>query len=354
MKKYILPVLVAFTSAVFAQNPGEPCCAVIGVNTKSNTVIARDNTTGRLFSFKADAMDIRSVRLKDPVTSNKDLTTVTAVNSVARKYNSEPVNDVRFNYGEPINDIKRTTAEPVNGLVHINWAEPCCAITKIDNLEPCCNIVTAKNKTTGATLQFKVPKPVLSTVKLGDPVYVEPCCAMAIVQSGYQSSGNQLNSFGYPIENGSGNSEENASAKWVISTTNMKGVLGRLNTSFAADVEWSVEIRTGADNKYITSRSGFSKHGPWYDIAPGIYDLQLNTIVVENVPVERGKETRLKTGVLSIVSEGDWEIYNETKEKFQTSGNKPKKIALPVGSYQLKLGGQFYPIVIKDKETVEY
>jgi hypothetical protein len=57
---------------------------------------------------------------------------------------------------------------------------------------------------------------------------------------------------------------------------------------------------------------------------------------------------------LNIVSEGDWHIYNETKDKFQTSGNKPKKIALPVGSYQLKLGDQFYPIVMNENETVEY
>jgi hypothetical protein len=363
MKKTLLPVLIALVSTAFAQDPGEPCCNVIGVNTTNNTVIARNNITGRLFAFKVDAMDIKAVKVKDAVTADAGMNVVTAVNGAVRKYNAEPVNHTKLNYAEPVNAIKKTTAEPVNagkisldpvnGIVQINWQEPCCAIVQIDNLEPCCNVVTAKNKTTGATIKFKAPALVLGSVKVGDPVYAEPCCNMAIVQSSYQGNGGQLNSFGYPIEGSSGN-EENASAKWVITTANMKGVLGRLNTAFPSDVEWSVDIRASADNKFITNRSGFSKHGPAQDIAPGMYNFQLNTILVENVPIERGKETRLKTGVLQIVSEGDWEIRNETKEKFHTSGNKPKKIALPVGSYQLVLGGQFFPVVIKDGATVEY
>lgn len=362
MKKILLPVLTILASTVLAQDPAEPCCSVIGVNPANNTIIARNSTTGRLLAFKVDAMDIKAVKLKDAVTADASMNMVTAVNGAVRKYNSEPVNTARFNYSDPVNGIKTTSEpvdtkkfglDPVNGMIQINWAEPCCSIIQIDKLEPCCNVVTAKNKT-GATIQFKAPALVLNNVRVGDPVYIEPCCAMAIVQSSYQSNDGQLNSFGYPIESGTGNNEENASAKWVITTANMKGVLGRLNTAFPSDVEWSVDIRNSADNKFITNRSGFSKHGPAQDIAPGIYNFRLNTIVVENVPIERGKETRLKTGVLQIVSEGDWEIYNEAKQKFYTSGNKPKKIALPVGSYQLKLGGQFYPVVIKDGATVEY
>ncbi|HLF45773.1 MAG TPA: hypothetical protein VI548_05080 [Chitinophagaceae bacterium] len=156
-------------------------------------------------------------------------------------------------------------------------------------------------------------------------------------------------------ENITSNSKSgNEAAKWVITPVpTMKGVLGRLNTSFPEGVDWTMDVRTTAD-KFITNRSGFSRHGSSYDIAPGNYYFRLNTITVQNVPIEKGKETRLKAGYLSIVSEGNWHLYDETQKKFHTSGNKPKKIALPVGSYQLKLGGQFYPVIIKDGETVEY
>lgn len=143
--------------------------------------------------------------------------------------------------------------------------------------------------------------------------------------------------------------------KWVITPVpTMKGVLGKLNTQFSEGADWSIDIRTAAENKFITNRSSYSKHGPLQDIAPGTYNFQLNTILVENVPIEKGKETRLKAGILNIVSEGRWELRSENKEKFHTSGSKPKKIVLPVGNYQVKLGTQFFPVIIKDEETVEY
>ncbi len=142
------------------------------------------------------------------------------------------------------------------------------------------------------------------------------------------------------------------SDKWVITPViNMKGVLGRLDINFPADVERDILIRQQADDKFITS---VSRNDKIYTIAPGKYRFTLTNVPVENVPIQKGHETRIKAGFLNIVSEGDWHLYNETKEKAFTSGNKPKKLPLPVGNYQLKLGLQFYPMVIKDGETVEY
>ena len=142
------------------------------------------------------------------------------------------------------------------------------------------------------------------------------------------------------------------SYKWAITPViNMKGVLGRLDINFPADVERNILIYQTVDNKFITSVSHNDKI---YPIAPGEYRFTLTNVPVENVPIQKGHETRIKAGFLNIVSEGDWHLYNETKEKAFTSGNKPKKLPLPVGSYQLKLGLQFYPLVIKDGETVEY
>ena len=142
------------------------------------------------------------------------------------------------------------------------------------------------------------------------------------------------------------------SDKWVITPViTMKGVLGRLDINFPADVERDILIYQPVDNKFITS---VSRNDKIYSIAPGEYRFTLTNVPVENVPIQKGHETRIKAGFLNIVSEGDWHLYNEKKEKAFTSGNKPKKLPLPVGSYQLKLGLNFYPFVIKDWETVEY
>src|SRR5688572_25110827 len=141
------------------------------------------------------------------------------------------------------------------------------------------------------------------------------------------------------------------SEKWVITpVTTMKGVLGRLDINFPADIERNILIYQQAENKFLRSVSHNDKI---FTIAPGEYRFTLTNVPVENVPIKKGHETRLKAGFLDIVSEGDWHLYDETKEKAYTSGNKPKKLPLPVGSYQVKLGGQFYPVIIKDGETVE-
>ncbi|HEY0356476.1 MAG TPA: hypothetical protein VGC29_09745 [Flavisolibacter sp.] len=354
MKKKLLTVLMIFiSSTLIAQDPAQPCCSVIGIDPGTKTVIARNVKTGRLISFHVSETDIKTVKLKDPVIAGTDLT-VSSINGVVKKYKAEPVNVLRVSNAEPVNAVNKgkiNQAEPA-GLVQVDNQEPCCAVVTIDNVEPCCSMISAKNKTTGATISFRVPREIAKTVSIGDPAYSEPVNGLVIIQSSYQNNNGELSSYGYPIENSDNGTEEKASDKWVISNASMKGVLGRLNLDFPKDVEWDVDIKH-TDGKFITNRSSASRHGS-YDMAPGHYNFRLNTVTVENVPIEKGKQTRLKAGYLQVVSEGDWDLYDDSKRKFLTSGNKPTKMALPVGSYQLKLGGQFYPVVIKDKETVEY
>ena len=132
------------------------------------------------------------------------------------------------------------------------------------------------------------------------------------------------------------NNEAN-SHKWTItSTKGLKKGVGRLNLVFADSVEWSVDIYT-AENKFIINRSLAGKHKS-YELAPGIYHLKLNTVLVENVPIEAGKETRLKWGTIDITGNEHWELRSEAKDKFLTSGNKPVKLALPAGKYVLIKG----------------
>lgn len=141
--------------------------------------------------------------------------------------------------------------------------------------------------------------------------------------------------------------------KYVM--TPIKGLkkgIGRLNLVFADSVEWSVDIYNSA-KKFITNHSILDKRNTadkknYYDLQAGIYHFKLNTVMIENVPIEEGKETRLRTGVLDITTPGNWELRSEDKKKYLTSGNKTKKIALPVGKYQLG-GTKIYRVVeIKD------
>ena len=66
------------------------------------------------------------------------------------------------------------------------------------------------------------------------------------------------------------------------------------------------------------------------------------------VPIETGKQTRLRSGILDINTTQRWELRSADGKKFHTSGNKTKKMALPAGKYQLGSGKSFTLVEIKD------
>jgi len=301
-------------------NPQEPCCAVVDIQVDPVepccAVVSFKNASGAISHFKAPKEITNTLKVGHPV------------------------------YSEPVNTIRIRNSDQGDG-------EPCCNVVSVqpDPLEPCCNIVVYKNNNTGVSYQFRANKSI-SNIQTGKPMYLDPVNGFAIVQSSYGSTNGGMNSYGYGATS-SGNSGGNSSSseKWVITpVANMKGVLGKLDINYPADVDRDIEIRAVADNKFITT---VSKNDKQYTMAPGNYRFLITNVPVDDVPIQKGQETRLKIGFLNIVSEGNWHLYTESKEKQYTSGNKPKRIALPIGNYQLKLGTQFYPVTIKDKETVE-
>ena len=154
----------------------------------------------------------------------------------------------------------------------------------------------------------------------------------------------------YLIENQPGTS---GTEKWSLaSNKKIPAGKGRLNLVFPANVDWSVDIYT-ADNKFYVNRSSYSKHGS-YVLAPGNYHFKLNSIPVDNVVVETGKETRFKTGIFNVISRGHWELYDESKKTYYTSRNKPVKLVLPVGTYMFNFEKKDYRIQIKDGVILKF
>jgi hypothetical protein len=150
------------------------------------------------------------------------------------------------------------------------------------------------------------------------------------------------------------NETENISTeKWLLaSNKKIPADKGSLNLIFPANVEWSVDILT-SENKFYTNRSSYSKHTS-YDLAPGNYNFRFNSIPIENVPVEKGKETRFRLGILNIISKGTWNLSDESKKKYYTSGNKPVKMAFPVGTYQFTFEEKTYRIQIKEGVVLKF
>lgn len=151
----------------------------------------------------------------------------------------------------------------------------------------------------------------------------------------------------------SDDSANTSNNRWEMRTNQkVKSGYGRLAMHFPAGVDWDIDIYT-PEKKFITNRSSNGKQY-FHDMAPGMYLIRLNTVPVENILIEPGKETRMKAGILKIMSYGSWSIYDEAKKKFYTSGNKPQKLALPPGTYQLKFEDTYHRITIVNKVTVKF
>lgn len=89
MKHFIIiPLMLGMGIGAFAQTePLDPCCNIIARDITKNIVIARDNATGRLYQFKADAMDIKIIQKGDAV--NISAGKVTSISGATRTYLNE-------------------------------------------------------------------------------------------------------------------------------------------------------------------------------------------------------------------------------------------------------------------------
>lgn len=130
----------------------------------------------------------------------------------------------------------------------------------------------------------------------------------------------------------------------------LQGTTGRVFLDLPVDVECFIFIYGHNSNKEI---AGASKDRTFY-LAPGDYDIKVSSVKLEQIVVEKGKDTKIPAGVLNITSQSAWALFDANKKTRITGASKPGKIGLPAGNYQLQLGGSFQPVVIKDGETMNF
>lgn len=143
---------------------------------------------------------------------------------------------------------------------------------------------------------------------------------------------------------------EDATDKWVIDNANEKGDNGKLFVDLPKDTKWDMTIYAADSSKVLSNtmlQTGFV-------LPPGLYDLEINHILIKGVPVEKGNNTRLKTGVLHIRNKTPWTLYDEAKQKVLVNGSSAETRGLPIGKYKLTIKEQDHDIEIKDGKTVKY
>ena len=319
MRKVPLLLLACGTyMGAFTQtDPIEPCCSVITTNPATSTVTVRDKTTGRLYQFKADALDMKAVKLNDAV--NVSSGKVTSISGAKRTY---------------------VTVRP-------DPAEPCCSVVSVqpDPSEPCCSVVNITSSTTNNKFTVSVPKQIAATLKTGHAVSMDAENNLAVMQSSYGGSNGEMSSYGYPATSGS-----NATDKWVINKVNAKTGTGKLFVNLPKGAEWDVTIYAAGSEKVLSNTMLQQE----FVLLPGKYDLEINHIWIKGVPVEKGNSTRLKTGVLHITTPTSWTLYDEAKGKVVINSSSAQHRGLPIGKYKLTIMNQDQDIEIKDGEMVEF
>lgn len=145
-------------------------CVIIDVSKETGTFTIRDVKSGRIQTFKPDALEGAELKVGDSIRATFDSMTVVAVNGNARTY-------------------KLLEAQP---------GDSCCIIMKVDTVEDTSVVrITARNKTTGGNIYFNVPKPFASSVDSGWVVFTQPTHGYALIAAQGDSTSRRL--FGFPL-----------------------------------------------------------------------------------------------------------------------------------------------------------
>lgn len=149
-------------------------------------------------------------------------------------------------------------------------------------------------------------------------------------------------------------------SKWIVTSILNKSEklllnLGRLNTSFPEANNISMVIRIpnpNSGNGYTTISLATLKS---YDLLPGNYPVYLNFVPI-NLPIQAGKETKIRFGYFQIIEAGMWNLCNEETGAvyYYTSGDITRKIALPIGYYTIVINYHSYLIRINEGETLDF
>ena len=130
----------------------------------------------------------------------------------------------------------------------------------------------------------------------------------------------------------------------------IKGVGGEIT------LQMPKELRYNTHMEFYDAGDAKKPVASWFEnnkakLLPGLYNIVVDKkYTIQNVPVELGKQTRLKMGVFMVSSYGSYEIENSNHQKFTYA--PPFKILLPEGTYYIN-GKKKTPVVIKDGELTE-
>ncbi len=139
--------------------------------------------------------------------------------------------------------------------------------------------------------------------------------------------------------------------KWeIIANPKLKGALGRLVISLPEDAKFRVDVYEPGGK----SRLAGDYEGRVFELLPDKYDVSFYGARVASVPIQRGADTRMRAGVLNVMMNSRWDLYDDTKTSHVTGAYDSLRVGLPVGKYYMKVANVFGEVIIKDGQIINF
>ncbi len=331
-----------------------PCCGVIGVDAVKGTVTVRNNFTGRLMQINSAEL-AKTLKAGDAIDADADMKNVTSIKGAAKT----------------------------------------AALLEPDAGEPCCNIVTiAKDKSIANALLSGI-------VSTGGKPYdaVAPFYGIVIAKDTKTGAFHVLDTSIQVVQNAAtadpkttpmtmSKSIDDLKVDDPVWITGKHGMFKSKDVTYAfrlrgADSDggpWVMEPDAKAEGRYGIIRTNWHEkttNGYWnlYVFLPGKrdadeyhsfqkkdnsvmegeYDLRINGFFLEKVPVKAGHATRILLGGLRSVAKFEVRLQILDTQDRQFNGIQGGTIiALPIGTYHLKVGTRTVKVEIKENEITDF
>lgn len=143
----------------------------------------------------------------------------------------------------------------------------------------------------------------------------------------------------------------------LVANPEMKGRLGRVVIAYAEGVTLNPDYTHTIFYKEAGTDIVHSAYGPVAaELAPGIYDLEVNGKKIAGIPVKSGQDTRVPSGVLRLhgSKETRFPICDVgVNDDFRIAyGNA--LVGLPAGDYEIEISGSREKITIEPGKITDF
>ena len=143
----------------------------------------------------------------------------------------------------------------------------------------------------------------------------------------------------------------------MVDNPEMKGRLGRVVIAYAEGATLNPDNTRTVFYKQGTADSVRTSYGPVAaELAPGIYDLEINGKKIAGIPVKSGQDTRVPSGVLRFhgSSETSFWICDVGVKDYLRVAYGNALIGLPAGDYEIEINGQREKVTIEPGKITDF